>query len=201
MIIQKLAERHSEIVRSFSCIETAEAVAKLNSKQRRRVLSHSKEMDDFLHYEALSEQRLGTSTTHLLLNDDATELIAYISLCADAIPLGMKEREEEDMHYSTSPALKIARLAVASNYQGKGIGRDMVEFALNTADDMTQYCGIVFLTLDCYEHRVPFYEHLGFKRNQIQTYQREYDSPISMRANIDTLVRRMFNLNDSSPSV
>ncbi len=201
MIIQKLAERHSEIVGAFSCVENPEAVANLNAKQRRRVLSHSREMDDFLHNEALSEQELGTSTTHLLLNDEATELIAYISLCADAIRLEMQEREEENMRYSTSPAIKIARLAVASNYQGKGIGRDLVEFALNTADDMTEYCGVVFLTLDCYEHRVSFYEHLGFQRNQIQTSQRDYDSPISMRANIDKLMKRMSELDNVSPSV
>ena len=48
-----------------------------------------------LHDEALSEQERGTNTTHLLLNDDADGLIAYVSLCADAIPLEVQEREEE----------------------------------------------------------------------------------------------------------
>ena len=59
---------------------------------------------------------------------------------------------------------------------------------------MTELCGIVFLTLDCYEHRVNFYEHLGFKRNQIQTAQRKYDSPISMRANINALANKLFDM-------
>ena len=114
MFIETLAEIHSQLLQSFSCVEPPEAVANLNAKQRRRVLLHSREMGDFLHDEALSEQELGINTTHLLLNDDATEIIAYISLCADALPLGVKEREEENMRYSTSPALKIARVAVAS---------------------------------------------------------------------------------------
>ncbi|MBQ4402153.1 MAG: hypothetical protein II832_08310 [Synergistaceae bacterium] len=52
MLIQKLDEKHLGIVRAFSCVETPEAVANLNSKQRRRVLLLSKEMDDFLHNEA-----------------------------------------------------------------------------------------------------------------------------------------------------
>ena len=86
MIIQKLAERHSEIVGAFTCVETPEAVANLNSKQRRRVLSHSREMDDFLHNEAMSEQEHGTNTTHLLIDNEADKLVAYISLAADAIP-------------------------------------------------------------------------------------------------------------------
>ena len=201
MFIETLDKIHSQLVQSFSCVEPPEAVANLNSKQRRRVLLHSREMDDFLHNEAMSEQELGTSTTHLLLNDEATELIAYVLLAADAIPLGLKEREEEKMRYSNSPALKVVRLAVASTYQGKGIGKKMIRFALNTADDIAERCGVVFLTLDCYEHRVSFYEHLGFKRNQIQTSQREYDSPISMRANIDKLIKRLSELDNVTPSV
>ncbi len=194
MIIEKLSEKHFRVVQSFSCVEHDDFVASLNSKQRRRIRQHSREMDSFLHDEALSEQERGTNTTHLLLNDDADGLIAYVSLCADAIPLEVQEREEEKMSYSTSPALKIARLAVASDYHGKGFGKMLIRFAVHTAYRLTEHCGIAFLTLDCYEHRVSFYEHLGFKRNQIQTAKREYDSPISMRAKLNTLAERLLDM-------
>lgn len=196
MIIRKLTEKHSRIVQAFTCVESPEALAHLNSKQRRRVLLHSREMDDFIHNEALSEQRHGINATHLFLDDTATTLVAYVSLCTDAVPLGVKEREEEGMTYSTSPALKIARLAVASSYQGQGLSRMLIDFASRTAYNMRQRCGVVFLTLDCYEHRVPFYEHFGFKRNQIQTSQREYDSPVSMRANLNELADRLYDMLD-----
>lgn len=197
MIIEKLTTKHLSTIKSFSCVETSESMATLNAKQRRRVLLHSKEMDDFLHEEAFAEQELGTNTTHLLIDEDNAEIIAYISLCADAIPLEFQEREEEKINYSTSPALKIARLAVASKYHGRGIGKQMIRYATYIAHEMTEKCGIVFLTLDCYEHRVNFYEHLGFKRNQIQTNKRNYDSPISMRANLNLLAKRLFDLNKS----
>ena len=192
MIIEKLSEKHLALVKTFSCIEATETVAIFNAKQRRRILLHSREMDDFLHDEAFTEQELGTNTTHLLLNED--KIIAYVSLCADAIPLEIEEREKEGMSYSTSPALKIARLAVATKYQGQGIGKQLIRYAVYIAHEMTELCGIVFLTLDCYEHRVNFYEHLGFKRNQIQIVQRKFDSPISMRANIYSLANRLFDL-------
>ena len=106
MIIEKLSEKHFRVVQSFSCVEHDDFVASLNSKQRRRIRQHSREMDSFLHDEALSEQERGTNTTHLLLNDDADGLIAYVSHCADAIPLEVQEREEKKMSYSTSPALE-----------------------------------------------------------------------------------------------
>ncbi|MCR4817776.1 MAG: GNAT family N-acetyltransferase [Fretibacterium sp.] len=194
MLFEKLAERHLVKTASFSCIETEGRVSALNAKQRRRVLKHSREMEDFLRNEAFSEQELGTNTTHLLIDEQNGVIVAYISLCADAIPLELKEREEEGMTYSTSPALKIARLAVATDYHGRGIGKQLIRYAAYVAHEMTENCGIAFLTLDCYEHRVSFYEHLGFKRNQIQITQRKYDSPISMRANLNALANRLFDL-------
>ena len=59
MLIEKLAEKHLAKILSFSCVESEEMVSALNAKQRRRVLKHSKEMDDFLRDEAFSEQELG----------------------------------------------------------------------------------------------------------------------------------------------
>ena len=41
--------------------------------------------------------------------------------------------------------------------------------------------GIAFITLDCYEHRVSFYEAMGFVKNVIQPIILPYDTPISMR--------------------
>lgn len=182
MIYETLSERHLRQVDAFSCIDSPDMLANLNAKVRRRVIKHSKEMEDFLKEEALDEQELGTNTTHLLI--DGEKIVAYLSLCADAIPLEVEERAEEGMTYSTSPALKLARLAVATDYQGQGIGKKMIRYAAYIADQLKEQCGIAFLTLDCYEHRVPFYEHIGFKRNQIQPIQLDYDSPVSMRLNL-----------------
>ena len=101
------------------------------------------------------------------------------------------------MNYSASPALKIAHLAVTTEYQGRWIGKQLVRYAVYIAREMTELCGIVFITLNYYEHRANFYEHLGFKRNQIQTLQRQFDSHISMRANINALANRLFDLKNN----
>jgi hypothetical protein len=45
-------------------------------------------MDDFIHDEAFTEQELGRNATHLLPKND--EIIAYISLCVDAILLELE---------------------------------------------------------------------------------------------------------------
>ena len=65
------------------------------------------------------------------------------------------------------------------------------------AHEMIELCGIVFLTLGCYEHMVRYYEHLDFKRNQIHPTQHQYDTPLSMKGNLNVLANRLFDLEKS----
>ena len=48
-----------------------------------------------------------------------------------------------------------------------------------------------FLTLDCYAHRVSFYEAIGFVQNLIQPVVLPYDSPISMRMGLDLYLEKV----------
>jgi len=58
-------------------------------------------------------------------------------------------------------------------------------FAIYVSQMVRDYSGVVFLTLDCYEHRVGYYERFGFQRNLYQPVVLDYDSPVSMRLWID----------------
>ena len=44
---------------AFSCVETSEMLLGYNAKVRRRIIKHSKEMEDFLKKEAFEEQEKG----------------------------------------------------------------------------------------------------------------------------------------------
>ena len=186
-----LSEKYLPLVNGFSCVETDEMLKNFSSKIKKRIKKHSKDMEDFLKNEALQEQELQTSKTHLLLDDDEKFIIAYISLCSDAIKLEFDEREEENIPYITAPAIKIARLAVSTNEQGRGYGRNLIEYAAYIATQISELCGVTFLTLDCYEHRRNFYTHFGFKENKVQPIQLPYDSPISMRINLINLQEKI----------
>ena len=129
MRIERLSNEHLPLVGAFSCIESEEQLKQYNSKERRRIKKHSKEMDDFLKEEAWEDQEFGLSTTFLLMEDDKEEIVAYISLCNDAIRLDFDEKNEKGFPYFTIPALKIARLAVSSAHQKKGIGRKLIFLA------------------------------------------------------------------------
>lgn len=189
--IERMDEKHLPLVGAFSCVESEELLRQYASKVRRRIRKHSKEMEDFLKNEAWLEQEKGLNTTYLWIDTERSEIISYISFCNDSIRLDLEERDALSLSYTTIPALKIARLAVSNKYQGNGIGKKLIQFAAYVGVKIRIYSGLAFLTLDCYEHRVSFYESAGFVKNTIQPIQLPYDSPISMRLVLDTYLENV----------
>lgn len=194
--IQRLSEENRHLIEGFSCVESDETLAGLSSTDRRRVKKHSKEMDDFLFSEAFEDQEKGLNTTYLFIQD--SKLIAYLSLCNDAIRLELEERDEMGLAYTTEPAIKIARLAVSNQAQGLGIGKEAIQYAIVVSQQVKELSGVVFLTLDCYEHRLSYYERFGFEKNLIQPIELQYDSPISMRLWIDEYLRKYNDVEQGS---
>ena len=191
LIIRKLSEEHLPMVDAFSCIEIPEMLTQYNAKVRRRIIKHSKEMEDFLKEEAFEEQEKGLNTTHLFIDKETGKIAAYVSLCNDSIGLELEERDNMGLSYTTVPALKIARLAVAVEYQGMGLGKSLIQFSAYMGRKVKEMSGLAFLTLDCFEHRVSFYESVGFVKNLIQPILLPYDTPISMRIGLEEYLERM----------
>lgn len=191
--VELLSKEHSPMVNDFTCVESRESLSTCNSDTRRRIIRHSREMDNFLKREAIGEQNLNLNTTHMFINPENNEFMGFVSLCSDSIPLELSERARYNISYQNVPALKIARLATNNNYKHRGVGKLLIKYSAYVALKMRGHCGIKFLTLDCYEHRVSFYEAEGFKRNLIQPVHLEYDSPISMRLHLDDYFEKIAN--------
>ena len=195
LTIKRMESEHLPLVDAFSCVETDEMLSHYNSKQRRRIYRHSKEMEDFIKNEAWLEQTKGLNTTYLLINTNENDIAGYVSLCNDSIRLDLEERDELNLTYTTIPAMKIARLAVSNKYQRLGIGKSLITFSVGIGQKIRNYSGLAFLTLDYYEHRVSFYESVGFIKNIIQPIQLPYDSPISMRLVLDDYLKKLADEN------
>ena len=189
--IHKLSEKHLPLVDAFSCVETQEHLSQYNSKERRRILKHSKEMDSFIKAEAYQEQENGLNTTHLLIDEETNKIAAYVSLCNDSIRLDFSEHDKMGYSYTTIPSLKIARLAVSTDYQHRGIGRLLIQFSVYIGIQLRKLSGVAFVTLDCFKHRLSFYRSFGFVENVIQPITLPYDTPISMRLDIKEYLSHM----------
>jgi GNAT superfamily N-acetyltransferase len=170
LILARLDNSDTDNLANFDCVspDDDQPTAKL-----------SRTMNEFLQNEAYAQQQFNMNTTVLLYY--IGELAAYVSICTDAIRLEPSEREEEECAYPIVPAVKIARLAVDHRYSGYGFGGFLIEYVRDLCLGLSSDIGIRFVTLDAFPHRVPYYEHLGFKTNL--TYAKDTRKPmVSMRS-------------------
>lgn len=104
----------------------------------------------------------GRGTTHVFVQEDdsgAKEILGFITLRASALT------KQSDGTMQGEAALEIAELAVGQNAERRGIGSDLVKFAIIKAAELNQTCvGFRYILLCADEKAVPFYEKLGFAR-------------------------------------
>jgi GNAT superfamily N-acetyltransferase len=114
-------------------------------------------------------------------------IVAYMSLCSDAIKLDYSERDNGQIGYETFPSLKIARLAVHKDHQKAGIGKLLIDYAVSKAILMREsICGVKFITLDCFSHRLSYYTtKMKFVENNENSNGGDNNKPISLRLHID----------------
>jgi ribosomal protein S18 acetylase RimI-like enzyme len=149
------------------------------------------EYNEYLVKEALRSQHDHIAFTWLLRDFATSGIVAYMSLSADAIKLSTMEKELHSLNYpfKTIPAMKIAKLAVASSYQEqfKGIGSFMISSAITFAQECNEhYLACRFLTVDAdIEHNasvLAFYQKNGFVCNA--EMNNKHRTTISMRKDI-----------------
>ncbi|MBI2654895.1 GNAT family N-acetyltransferase [Candidatus Woesearchaeota archaeon] len=134
--------------------------------------SYEKELVDFLVEDALDNQKKQMSITYLWFLKSTKELVAYVTVLADAISLQGELKEhfrQQGILYKSLPALKIGRLCVANEYLGRGIGTLMIEFILVLAQRISKEIGLRFITTDAKRNQEPrkdsvhFYKKFGFE--------------------------------------
>lgn len=110
------------------------------------------------------------AVTYIIEDETTDQTIAYFSLLNDKI-----EREITDnavwnrlsreipniKRRKSQPAVKIGRLAVSSNYQGKGWGEKIISFLKQWFTEKNK-TGCRYITVDALDSKVGFYKKYGF---------------------------------------
>lgn len=119
-------------------------------------------LNDFLLRQAGQQQRRGFGKTYVALAEDDVIVTGFVTVSAGQIATASLSSQSKLPHYP-APILRIGRLAVDVRYQGKGIGQDLLAFALRIAVEFSQRVGLYAAVVDAkHDKAKAYYIKLGF---------------------------------------
>lgn len=145
MILKTIYEVKENEIKSFSC--------------------GNSDLDKFLSKHALENDQNGYGKT-FLLEDDGT-IVGFFTLCSSSIKF--EEFPTTNSHHLPRypiPCIRIARLAVQKECQGKGYGKELLKQAFLRILNVATTVGVRLVVVDAKESSKSFYEKYGFARLQ-----------------------------------
>jgi GNAT superfamily N-acetyltransferase len=110
-------------------------------------------------------------TTVVMHRDVPDKVIGYFTLANDALPLTTSEQGELGLYgvvpVKAYPAVKLGRLAVAQDLQGRGIGRQIMDLVHGEVLDSASLSAarLVILDADNEPGVMTFYRKLGYQES------------------------------------
>lgn len=124
------------------------------------------ELDEWFHSAAMQAQRRNRSArTTVLIGDDT--VVGFYSLATHAVAYEAAPQPlvKGVPRYDAVPAVRLARLAVHEDHQGRGLGERLLATAVRDVLAAAEHVGIVLMTVDVLDDvAAAFYERFGFVR-------------------------------------
>ena len=120
-------------------------------------------LDRFLHKYAWTNQQAGSSQTYLAL--DGEEIVGYFSLAVGEVGYdGAVSRLSRGLARHPIPIMLLARLAVASDRHGQGLGSGLLKDALRRTLQAAEIAGIRAIVVHALDETArAFYGQFGFE--------------------------------------
>ncbi len=120
------------------------------------------ELNRFLIRFALANQQAGSARTYVAVAAEA--VVGYYSLAVGEVAYGgAPERLSKGLARHPIPIMLLARLAVATTWQGKGLGSGLLKDAMLRTLQAAEIAGIRALAVHAMDEQARvFYEHFGF---------------------------------------
>ncbi len=119
-------------------------------------------LDVFLTNLAGQQQRRNFGRTYVALAEDGLTVVGFVTVSAGQVatanlPVGLK------LPRYPVPVMRVGRLAVDSRHRGRGIGKELLRFALGLALDWSAHVGIYGVAVEAKNIAArDFYLRLGF---------------------------------------
>jgi GNAT superfamily N-acetyltransferase len=127
------------------------------------------DLNDFFLNDAKLYQKQCLAVTYFEENENQT--LFFFSLRNDRISasdttkwnkIGRNLPNDKRTRKGAYPAVKIGRLGIDKDFQGKGLGRDVMNFIKSLISLENYTTGAKFLTVDAYKDSIKYYEKNGF---------------------------------------
>jgi GNAT superfamily N-acetyltransferase len=150
------------------------------------------DLNEFYKDDALLHDQEYLTRTYLVFSkDDPGVLLAYFSLANDKISSHLTRSGNQYrkvkynvpsalQRYNEFPAVKLARLAVAKDYQDQDVGSYVFYLIIKDYLSSDMKSGCRFMTVDSTVKADGFYLKMGFKELQLKKHEHESDSTVSM---------------------
>lgn len=128
-----------------------------------------KSLDEWLQRRAMKNEVLGASRTFVSCIEH--DVVAYYSLAAGSVDHRLVSGKIKRNMPDPIPVMILARLAIATDWQGKGLGYSLLKDALLRSKTAAEYIGArAILVHALSDDARQFYEHFGFRASPVETY-------------------------------
>lgn len=142
--------------------------ASLDQVSRFRMTNdEDKPLQIFIRRDARKSAAANLTQTYVAKVEGATHVIGYISIMCAEVALEktyqIADKDGAD-RYDYQPAVRISRLALQDDFQGRQIGRNLVETAIGIVlVSIVPNAGCRFIILDAKPKSIQFYRKIGFR--------------------------------------
>jgi len=125
----------------------------------------NKNLDQYIKEHANQDLKRKVAVPFVLVKHDQPEILGYYTLSSFSVNLDQlpSSKKKKLPNYPKIPATLIGRLAVDKDYQGKGLGGDLLIDALSRSYHRSSEIGSFSVVVDANEEARGFYFHYGFQ--------------------------------------
>jgi GNAT superfamily N-acetyltransferase len=130
---------------------------------RRQFTSGDADLDRFFHRFAGQDQfRHHIGVTYIAVESDS--ILGFVTVAPSEVEIdALPEASRRQLPRYPLPVLRVARLGVAEQSQGRGIGKTLLRFALSLARRTAEEVGCVGVVVDAKPQARAFYLRYGFE--------------------------------------
>jgi GNAT superfamily N-acetyltransferase len=126
------------------------------------------ELNNWLTRRALANQSTGTSRTWVVTGETPLRVIAFYASCTASVIRTAAPPQLAAGQPAELPAILLARLAVDTEHQGKGLGAALLKHFIGKALQVAEHVGVRLMLVHAKdEHAKSFYQHHGFHESPI----------------------------------